>query len=164
MVMLLLLLNLQSMGVDFNKTNERGDTSAHLAARNGHVAVIAELAKHGVNFNKANRSGDTQAHLAAQNGHAAVITELAKNNVNVHQQNEHGSTLAHIAALNGHAVVIAELAKHQVDFNKKTSMVLLRLIWQPETGMLLLLLSLRSIRLISIKQIMMALPRLISQH
>lgn len=155
------IAELAKYGVDFNKADESGVTPVHLVARNGHVAAIAELAKHGVDFNKASRSGDTPAYLAAQNGHAAVITELAKNNVNVHEPNGHGSTLTHIAAQKGHVNMIAELAKHQVDFNKKTSMVLHRLIWQPETAMLQLLLSLRSIRLISIKQIMMALPRLI---
>ncbi|WP_272943707.1 ankyrin repeat domain-containing protein, partial [Legionella pneumophila] len=91
----------------------------HLAAQNGHVAAIIELAKYGVDFNKTNERGDTPAHLAARNGHVAVIAELAKHGVNFNKANRSGDTPAHLAAQNGHAAVITELAKNNVNVHQQ---------------------------------------------
>jgi len=94
---------------------------AFIAARHGHVNVIAELAKHdGVDLNQAINSGETPAYIAAHNGHANVIAELARHDgVDLNKAKNDGATPAFIAAQQGHANVIAELAKHDgVDLNK----------------------------------------------
>ena len=49
----------------------------HIAAINGHAAVIAELTKAGADLNKEDAKGLTPLHIAVSNGHAGVVAELA---------------------------------------------------------------------------------------
>ena len=88
-----------------------GDVSvtdlAYIAAQNGHVEVIKELAKHKADLNKATENGGaTPAYVAAQNGNVEVIKELAKHKADLNKAMKNGATPACIAAYNGHFEVV----------------------------------------------------------
>ncbi len=86
-----------------------------IAAKDGDVPVIAELAEQQVNLDIPIHGDVTPAYIAAQIGHAGVIAELAKRGAILNRPVFGGVTSLHAAAQNGHAHVIAELMKQGVD-------------------------------------------------
>lgn len=63
--------------VDLNKARNDGLTPAYIAAQQGCVKVLKELARHpGVDLNKATHHGGTPVYVAACQGHMEVINFL----------------------------------------------------------------------------------------
>jgi len=83
-----------ALGVDVDAADEVGKTAAHMAAANGHDAVLRALAPAGARH-LPNTSGNTPLHWAVSNGHESTvqcILELWRGEVNVLAANDFGRT------------------------------------------------------------------------
>jgi ankyrin repeat protein len=114
------LRDLAKQGADLKKKKADG-TLLHVAAREGHTAVVQELIKThpelitNEKLVKGN-FGDTPVHLAARNGHTAVVQELIKTHPELITNEElvkdnFRRTPLHLAAEKGHIAVVQELIK-----------------------------------------------------
>uniref|UniRef100_A0AAX7U5L1 ZU5 domain-containing protein n=1 Tax=Astatotilapia calliptera TaxID=8154 RepID=A0AAX7U5L1_ASTCA len=68
-------------GVDINICNQNGLNALHLASKEGHVEVVAELIKQGANVDAATKvcDGFTPLAVALQQGHDQVVSLLLEN-------------------------------------------------------------------------------------
>lgn len=78
----------------------------YLAAKNGHISIIHELAKVRA-LTENDRS--TIIEMAARHGHVVVIKELLETNINVYTKYEHEDTMLHLAAESGHRDMVKVL-------------------------------------------------------
>jgi ankyrin repeat protein len=67
--------------------NTDGNTSLHLAAKNGYVAGVETLIHHGAGLNKQNNSGDTPLHMAVSSCRVGVVNALIRAGAAVNIQN-----------------------------------------------------------------------------
>jgi ankyrin repeat protein len=67
--------------VDVKDNDGRG--ALHLAAKNGHEAVLRLLLKHMVDADTKDNDERTALHLATENGHEAVLRLLLEHKVDV---------------------------------------------------------------------------------
>ncbi|MGL5741113.1 MAG: ankyrin repeat domain-containing protein [Legionella sp.] len=68
---------LTELNTNLDATDDADITPAFIADHNGHVAVLAQLAKY-INLNQINKNETTLALIAAQNGHVAALITLIK--------------------------------------------------------------------------------------
>ena len=96
------------------KIAARGATALHIAAQNGHLAVVEWLVKHGgADVAAVSKTGGTALHTAARMGRLAVVEWLVKHGgADVAVAAGNGSTALHIVALQGHLAVVEWLVKH----------------------------------------------------
>ena len=71
----------------------------HLAARNGHEALVELLIRHGANPARADLRGRTALLRAARGNHASIIEGLARHGVGLSHRDGRGATALHVAAL-----------------------------------------------------------------
>ncbi|KAL1519292.1 hypothetical protein AB1Y20_022819 [Prymnesium parvum] len=81
----------------------------HMAAEEGHEAVVDMLLGMGAVTSRVNAEGQTPLHLAAMNGHKRVISQLLRHGGSPHTVDEDGQSPLHVAAMNGHVGVAAFL-------------------------------------------------------
>ncbi|XP_037547488.1 ankyrin-3 [Nematolebias whitei] len=94
-------------GVDINICNQNGLNALHLASKEGHVEVVAELIKHGANVDAATKQkGNTALHIASLAGQTDVVKELVTNGANVNAQSQNGFTPLYMAAQENHMDVV----------------------------------------------------------
>jgi len=60
-------------GADFDLPNNHGDTSIHLAAREGLLGLSQSLCAFGCVVDVTNKDGHYPLHLAAKNGHKVIV-------------------------------------------------------------------------------------------
>ncbi|KAF3853895.1 hypothetical protein F7725_014583 [Dissostichus mawsoni] len=90
-------------GVDINICNQNGLNALHLASKEGHVEVVAELIKHGANVDAATKQkGNTALHIASLAGQNDVVKELVTHSANVNAQSQNGFTPLYMAAQENH--------------------------------------------------------------
>ncbi|KAM3488139.1 hypothetical protein MY3957_008582 [Beauveria namnaoensis] len=65
-------------GADPNTWGQRGETSLHIASRNGHARVVRQLLVSGANPNLVDSSGLTSLHIATENGLDPVVRVLLR--------------------------------------------------------------------------------------
>ncbi|XP_063749395.1 ankyrin-3 isoform X29 [Eleginops maclovinus] len=100
-------------GVDINICNQNGLNALHLASKEGHVEVVAELIKHGANVDAATKQkGNTALHIASLAGQTDVVKELVTHNANVNAQSQNGFTPLYMAAQENHMDVVQFLLDH----------------------------------------------------
>ncbi|XP_068439855.1 ankyrin-3-like isoform X2 [Clinocottus analis] len=100
-------------GVDINICNQNGLNALHLASKEGHVEVVAELIKHGANVDAATKQkGNTALHIASLAGQTDVVKELVTHNANVNSQSQNGFTPLYMAAQENHMDVVQFLLDH----------------------------------------------------
>ncbi|XP_049916905.1 ankyrin-3-like isoform X8 [Epinephelus moara] len=100
-------------GVDINICNQNGLNALHLASKEGHVEVVAELIKHGANVDAATKQkGNTALHIASLAGQTEVVKELVTHNANVNAQSQNGFTPLYMAAQENHMDVVQFLLDH----------------------------------------------------
>ncbi|KAL0964710.1 hypothetical protein UPYG_G00327890 [Umbra pygmaea] len=95
-------------GVEINICNQ-GGLALHLASKEGHVEVVAELIKLGANVDAATKKGNTALHIASLAGQVDVVKELVTNGANVNSQSQNGFTPLYMAAQENHLDVVRYL-------------------------------------------------------
>ncbi|XP_055360029.1 ankyrin-3-like isoform X14 [Betta splendens] len=100
-------------GVDINICNQNGLNALHLASKEGHVEVVAELIKQGANVDAATKQkGNTALHIASLAGQTDVVKELVTHGANVNAQSQNGFTPLYMAAQENHLEVVQFLLDH----------------------------------------------------
>ena len=110
-------------GAPVNWADTNGITALHVAAGNGHLAVVRCLVKElNADVNQALKDGDTPLYIAAHQGHVEVVRCLVdKLNADVNQARENGDTPVAAAAANGHDEVVRVLVRRGADIRAKSS-------------------------------------------
>ena len=70
----------------------------HLAALEGHIAVVELLLARGAAVNATSKYGDTPLHFAITHGHVEVVTALYKAGADVTVENDEGDTATSLGA------------------------------------------------------------------
>ncbi|KAF3326179.1 ankyrin repeat domain-containing protein 2-like protein [Carex littledalei] len=63
------IVGLFSIGVPLDSKDSQGRTALHMAAANGHLAIVDYLIKNGADVNATNLEKNTPLHWACLNGH-----------------------------------------------------------------------------------------------
>jgi ankyrin repeat protein len=108
--------------VPVNARTSNGTTALHLAAHEGHVAVINVLVALGAELETRSHGGYTPLHCAAGGNHADAIKELVRVRADVSvRESRSGASPLHWAAREGHVEAIDELIKQRakVDIHDK---------------------------------------------
>jgi ankyrin repeat protein len=108
--------------VDWSLRNEEARTGLHIAAANGHEAVVKLLLEKDVDVDSKDRSGRTPLSWAAENGHEPIVRLLVDHGgIDVNSKDtSNGQTPLSWAAENGQEAVVRRLIKCEgVDVNSK---------------------------------------------
>ncbi|OBT60680.1 hypothetical protein VE03_09999 [Pseudogymnoascus sp. 23342-1-I1] len=89
-----------------------GQTPFALAAREGHVPVLATLFKLGVNVNSQDLTGRTPLWWASANGHDEAVAWLLCKNADLHIPNNDGVMPLAKALMKGHNLIVKTLEGH----------------------------------------------------
>lgn len=84
-----------STGANVNATDDKGDTSLHVA---NDFPIVKILVEAGADINAKNKDGDTPLHMAAKHGDARVCQYLIDNGANVNVTNNKKQYPIHFAA------------------------------------------------------------------
>ncbi|KAH8774528.1 ankyrin repeat protein, partial [Diaporthe sp. PMI_573] len=68
---------------DIQATTSSGETPLHVAAENGHTAVVEALLKNGADIQSTTHGSETALHTAAKTGHYEVVETLLKHGAKV---------------------------------------------------------------------------------
>jgi ankyrin repeat domain-containing protein 50 len=107
-------------GADVTARDDGGMTALHLAAENGHGAVITLLLEKGADVTAKSNNGWTALHLAAENGHEVIVQLLLKKGADITAKSNDGRTALHQTAQNGHGAVITLLLEKRADVIAKS--------------------------------------------
>ena len=86
-----------------------GAAAAHLAACQGHTAVLACLLEHGVHPGATSLDGWSLLHEAAATGHADAVRLLLQRGADPEVLDSHGKTAHQVARAHGHTAAAALL-------------------------------------------------------
>mmetsp|Transcript_10422 Transcript_10422/g.19792 ORF Transcript_10422/g.19792 Transcript_10422/m.19792 type:complete len:370 (-) Transcript_10422:348-1457(-) len=92
----------QERSVFLNAYNTEGDTSLHLATREGHLEIVKELVKAGAVVDVEDAYQSTPLHDSAQDGCTAMVEYLISVGATVNRFDKNGGTPLHDAAWEGH--------------------------------------------------------------
>ena len=94
---------LLDLGANMKARDNRGDTGLHMAASNGHTAVVHVLVTDfGLDSNVNGCDGMTALHHASSRGYSSLVEDLGKQyGCNVEAKDDRGSTSLHMAARHG---------------------------------------------------------------
>ena len=104
---------------DVNVTDSDGETSLHLAAKDGKIAIVLALAKAGANVNAADNSGRAAIHIAADKGNRAMVEALLNSGADINAKKKDGSTAFYVAVYEGKTDVAELLLAKGADVNAK---------------------------------------------
>ncbi|TWW78254.1 Ankyrin-3 [Takifugu flavidus] len=91
---------------------QNGLNALHLASKEGHVEVVAELLKLEATVDAATKKGNTALHIASLAGQSEVVKELVNNGANVNAQSQNGFTPLYMAAQENHLDVVRFLLEN----------------------------------------------------
>lgn len=103
------LLNIDSVNIE--SRNYLGQTPLCLAAKLGHIAIVALLLEEGANTELRDDIGRTPLSHAAENGHECIVRMLLERNTDSDSMDESGRTPVNLAAHNGHEAVVELLLR-----------------------------------------------------
>ncbi|XP_016091491.1 ankyrin-3-like [Sinocyclocheilus grahami] len=95
-----------------DQKKKNGLNALHLASKEGHVDVVAELLKLCANVDAATKKGNTALHIASLAGQTEVVRELVTNGANVNAQSQNGFTPLYMAAQENHQDVVRFLLEN----------------------------------------------------
>ena len=96
------------------EANAIGDTTAHLAAKDGRIEFLKLLYAHDRNIVDAkDHKGASPVHIAAYYGHLGCVRWILQNGGTVFQKDFDGATPAHYASAQGHLLCLEELVPQQ---------------------------------------------------
>ncbi|XP_065312556.1 ankyrin-3-like isoform X3 [Gordionus sp. m RMFG-2023] len=95
--------------IDINTSNANGLNALHLASKEGHTQMVAELLKRGANVNAATKKGNTALHIASLAGQFDIVKILIENGADVNSQSQNGFTPLYMAAQENHDSVVRYL-------------------------------------------------------
>lgn len=106
----------------------RSVTALHLAAEQGHAAVIQELLDSGAPLHAQDYVCRTPLHAAADGGHAAAVELLLARSggMRIDSVTRKGMTALHVAAAGGHRAAVEALVRAGAHVSKKVWQVPLR--------------------------------------
>ncbi|XP_078171686.1 ankyrin repeat family protein [Carex rostrata] len=100
------IVGLFSIGFPLDSKDSQGRTALHMAAANGHLAIVDYLIKNGADVNVTNLEKNTPLHWACLNGHMEVIKALIIAGANVSVLNSHERTPVDEAVCKGKLEVV----------------------------------------------------------
>ena len=103
-----------------SKDNE-AFTPLHMAAGQGHTAVVELLLSFESDVNGKDNEGYTPLHFAASEGQKEVAKLLLANKADVNARNSSGESPLHHAAEKGHQELVALLLANQAEVNSKNN-------------------------------------------
>uniref|UniRef100_A0A8C4JAH8 Ankyrin-1 n=1 Tax=Dromaius novaehollandiae TaxID=8790 RepID=A0A8C4JAH8_DRONO len=107
-------------GVDINTCNQNGLNALHLASKEGHVKMVAELLHKEIILEMTTKKGNTALHIAALAGQEDVVRELVNYGANVNAQSQKGFTPLYMAAQENHLEVVKFLLENGANQNVAT--------------------------------------------
>uniref|UniRef100_A0A8D0GST6 Ankyrin-1 n=1 Tax=Sphenodon punctatus TaxID=8508 RepID=A0A8D0GST6_SPHPU len=107
-------------GVDINTCNQNGLNALHLASKEGHVKMLAELLHQEIVLETTTKKGNTALHIAALAGQKDVVRELVNYGANVNAQSQKGFTPLYMAAQENHLEVVKFLLENGANQNVAT--------------------------------------------
>nr|XP_020659680.1 putative ankyrin repeat domain-containing protein 31 [Pogona vitticeps] len=101
-----------------NKTNTKGETALHLAAKKGDLALIKSLIASGACVNQKDYAGWTAIHEASSRGFTEIIAELLKAGADVNSKSLDGVLPIHDAVSGNHFEAVHLLLFHGANPNE----------------------------------------------
>ena len=95
------------------------ETPLHLAAKGGHLPLVAFFVEQGGDVNGLMRYDMTPLHLAAANGHKDVVVFLLDRGAKTDSSEWSEETPLHVAAESGHKAIVALLLDRGADIDAK---------------------------------------------
>lgn len=98
---------------DINALNSSSETLLHVAAANGHLAIMEYLISQGAKIDVKDKKGRTPLHRAAEKGHDDAVKVLLRCGAYMYSLDTEGKTPLHLAAQNNHSHILKMLLKEE---------------------------------------------------
>lgn len=98
---------------DINALNSSRETLLHVAAANGHLAVMEYLISRGAKPDVKDKKGRTPLHRAAEKGHGDAVKVLLRCGASMYSLDTEGKMPLHVAAQNSHGHVLMVLLREE---------------------------------------------------
>uniref|UniRef100_A0A674IKV8 Uncharacterized protein n=1 Tax=Terrapene triunguis TaxID=2587831 RepID=A0A674IKV8_9SAUR len=98
---------------DINAVNASNETLLHIAAANGHVAIIEYLINKGAKLDVKDKKGRTPLHRAAEKGQDDAVKVLLQAGAYIYSLDKEAKTPLHLAAQNHHTHILKRILKEE---------------------------------------------------
>ncbi|XP_067391664.1 CARD- and ANK-domain containing inflammasome adapter protein-like [Emydura macquarii macquarii] len=98
---------------DINAVNTSNETRLHIAAANGHVAIIEYLINKGAKLDVKDKKGRTPLHRAAEKGQDDAVKVLLKAGAYIYGLDKEAKSPLHLAAQNHHTHILKRILKEE---------------------------------------------------
>ncbi|XP_054843532.1 ankyrin repeat domain-containing protein 31 [Eublepharis macularius] len=109
---------LNTKAARINKTNSKGETCLHLAAKKGNLSLMKSLIASGACVNQRDNAGWTAIHEASIGGFVEIISELLKAGAEVNSKSLDGVLPIHDAVSGNHFEAVQFLLDHGANPNE----------------------------------------------
>ncbi|GAB0193223.1 CARD- and ANK-domain containing inflammasome adapter protein-like [Grus japonensis] len=98
---------------DISALNSSSETLLHVAAANGHLAIMEYLISKGAKIDVKDKKGRTALHTAAEKGRGDAVKVLLRCGAYMYSLDMEGKTPLHLAAQNHHSHILKMLLKKE---------------------------------------------------
>lgn len=106
---------LKEGNIDISTGGISGDTVLHIAAKEGHFAIVERILQEKVNINARGGTWETALHKAAKRGHLAIIERILEERADINIPGLFEDTPLYAAAKEGHLAVVECLLQAKAD-------------------------------------------------